>query len=163
MEIYTNTYRFTILPNTTENIIPNMFVNATLKTFGAILCAQGLYYIYWKRNFDYINALRYLDIRRMLAIPFALFWYWQLRLEFNKLKVDKTIVPLEPKKEVIPEPIKVVEIPKPKEIKVEEKKVVVAPKVVEPKVEEKKIEPVREVIIQTPRGGKRISLNYIIY
>src|SRR5689334_5538393 len=107
MEIYTNDFKFNLLPTNYENIIPNMFANATLRTFGLILITQGIYYIYWKRNFSYLVALKYLNIKKYMIIPFTFFWFTQLRIEFNKLKVEKAI--LKPIEQLLPvEPVIIV-------------------------------------------------------
>jgi hypothetical protein len=156
---YLNTKGYTLLPNTFENIIPNIFINATIKTFGVVLCAQGLYYVYWKRNFSYNTALRYLQVRRVMVIPFAYFWYRQLKIELDNLNVSAVVTkesPLEQKKEhIIPIYIKkeVVEPSKEKNIKLPKKA-----ELIELPEEDKK-----QIFKDTQtKIGKLISLNYII-
>jgi hypothetical protein len=173
--IYIKNSDYNLLPNDLENITPNIFANATLKTFALILTAQGLYYLSWKRNPQYIRATRYFLYRKFLVIPYAYFWYRQLNLEIDNLNIKELPKPaIEPVKQVEPpkpvvakivkeEPVKVVkETPKvvvkdpPKVVVKEEPKVVVAP----PKQVEKKVEVVTKA---QPKVIKdRISLEYII-
>jgi hypothetical protein len=166
MEIYINRiHKFNLLPNDFDSIIPNMFVNASLKTFGLILVMQGLYYISWKQKFDYPQALRFFNFRKMLIIPYAYFFYRQLKIEFNKYKLAEipkeiivTEIKAEPIKKEEPKLPPIIEIKKPEPIIIKEEKKVepVVVKKVEPIVEKKKPEP---RVVPITNG---ISLSYII-
>ncbi len=86
--------KFSLLPNKTENVVLNTFLNASVKTLGFIVGLQALTFIYWKVKMPVGKAIRFFLFKELLFVPFFYYWYRKLKAstyeELDKLDINIT-------------------------------------------------------------------------